>query len=282
MRVLEVRKIALNNFGEKNIRKGVPYAKLEEVLVPMYFFHRYQTEAAVKLVGGLNYRYALRGDGQPITEFIPKEEQMKAMDALLATLSSEHLALPEKVIKMIPPRPIGYSRSREIINIRTGLTFDPLGAAESAANMTLSLLLNPARAQRLIEYGARNNEQPDFNAVLDKLISETVKDKIGEGYYGEIDRVVNSLVVSNLINLEANVASSHQVKALVTLKLTELMQWFLTSSRTSSDVLIKAHYLRLMGDISQYQNGPKEYKAKKPLSPPAGSPIGMGYMCGDY
>ena len=45
-------------------------AMLEEVLVPMYFFHRYQTEATAKVIGGLNYRYALRGDGQPITEMV--------------------------------------------------------------------------------------------------------------------------------------------------------------------------------------------------------------------
>src|SRR5205809_7026305 len=36
-RVLEVRAVALRNFGENNIKPGAPMAMLEEVLVPMYF-----------------------------------------------------------------------------------------------------------------------------------------------------------------------------------------------------------------------------------------------------
>ena len=277
MHVLEVRKIALKNFGEKNIRKGVAYAKLEEVLAPIYFFHRYQTEAAVKLVGGLNYRYALRGDGQPITEFVTREEQMKAMDALLATLSAEYLALPEKVIKMIPPRPMGYSRSREIINIRTGLTFDPLGAAESAANMTLSLLLNPARAQRLIEYGARNSDQPNLNDILHRLISETVRSKIMEGYPGEIQRTVNSLVVENLIKLSANDDSGPQVKALANLHLNRLADWL--KAKPAANRGTRAHYEYLELVIQRYFERPEDFEFSSPLDPPAGSPIGMGYRC---
>ncbi|MEM7109461.1 MAG: zinc-dependent metalloprotease [Bacteroidota bacterium] len=280
MHVLEVRKIAVKNFGERNIRKGVPYAKLEEVLVPIYFFHRYQTEAAVKLIGGLDYRYALRGDGQFTTQLIDKIRQMKAMDALMATLSPEHLVLPEEVIRMIPPRPMGYSRSREIINIRTGLTFDPLGAAESAANMTLSLLLNPARAQRLVEHAARTSEVPDFTEILDKLISGTLRSRMGTGYEAEVQRTVNALVVENMIKLSANENSSHQVKAIVNFQLNNLLDWLKAKLSTNRDARAHYEYLELM--IQRYFDRPEEFKFSDPLRPPAGSPIGMGYMCGDY
>ncbi|MEM6523251.1 MAG: zinc-dependent metalloprotease, partial [Bacteroidota bacterium] len=277
MHVLEVRKIALENFGEKNIRKGVPFAKLEEVLVPIYFYHRYQTEAAVKLIGGLDYRYALRGDGQFATKFINKFGQMKAMDALLVTLSVEHLALTEEVIKMIPPRPMGYSRSREIINIRTGVTFDPIGAAESAANMTLSLLLNPARAQRLVEHAARTSEVPNLNEILDKLISETVRLKMGTGYKAEVQRTVNALVVENLIKLSANENSSHQVKAITNFQLDNLLDWLKAKLATNRDTRAHYEYLELM--IQRYFDRPEEFEFSDPLRPPAGSPIGMGYRC---
>ncbi|MEM8568686.1 MAG: zinc-dependent metalloprotease, partial [Bacteroidota bacterium] len=277
MHVLEVRKIALENFGEKNIRKGVPFAKLEEVLVPIYFYHRYQTEAAVKLIGGLDYRYALRGDGQFATKFINKFGQMKAMDALLATLSVEHLALTEEVIKMIPPRPMGYSRSREIINIRTGVTFDPIGAAESAANMTLSLLLNPARAQRLVEHAARTSEVPNLNEILDKLISETVRLKMGTGYKAEVQRTVNALVVENLIKLSANENSSHQVKAITNFQLDNLLDWLKAKLATNRDARAHYEYLELM--IQRYFDRPEEFEFSDPLRSPAGSPIGMGYRC---
>jgi hypothetical protein len=61
---MEVRKIALQNFSEKKIPPGTPLATLEEVLVPMYLFHRYQLEAAAKVVGGVDYTFAVRGDGR--------------------------------------------------------------------------------------------------------------------------------------------------------------------------------------------------------------------------
>ena len=38
-------------------------SSIEEVLAPMYLLHRYQIEAA-KVVGGLEYNYAVKGDGQ--------------------------------------------------------------------------------------------------------------------------------------------------------------------------------------------------------------------------
>ena len=45
-----------------------PLATLEEVLVPLYLLHRFQVQAVGKIVGGQNFTYALRGDGQiPVT-----------------------------------------------------------------------------------------------------------------------------------------------------------------------------------------------------------------------
>lgn len=272
---LAVREIALQNFGERNIRSGEPFALLEEVLVPMYFFHRYQTEAAVKLIGGMNYRYALRGDGQLITAMIPAEEQMKALDALLATLSPKHLALPEQVIQMIPPRPLGYSRGREIINIRTGLTFDPLGAAETAANMTLSLLFHPVRAQRLVEYNARSSSQPGLNTVIEKVLAKTIKQPIEKGYAGEVRRTVSFLTLQNLMALSRSKSTGHQVRALVNYQLVELGKWLGSALRTESDVNVKAHYQGMLTEISLFIEKPQEYEMIRPLDPPAGSPIGM-------
>ncbi|MFM8912775.1 MAG: zinc-dependent metalloprotease [Flammeovirgaceae bacterium] len=116
-RVMEIRKIALSNFGERNIRMGAPMATLEEVLVPMYFFHRYQAEAAVKMIGGLNYRYALRGDGQPVTQLLTAEQQQKALDALLKTIEPSSLMLPESLLKIIPTRPLCYKRHIDLMKI---------------------------------------------------------------------------------------------------------------------------------------------------------------------
>ncbi|MEL7001329.1 MAG: zinc-dependent metalloprotease, partial [Bacteroidota bacterium] len=276
--VLEVRKIAISKFGDNNIKIGEPYAKLEEVLVPIYFFHRYQTEAAVKLIGGLNYRYALKGDGQLITEMVSRAEQEKALNSLLNTISPKELTLPESVIKMIPPRPIGYDRTREIINIRTGLTFDPIGAAESATYMTTSLLFNPARAQRLVEYSARNSNQLSLAEVIDKVISYTWKAKNQSGLNGEIQRTVNDVVLMNLMHLASNSSSGNQVKAIALLKIDELKKW-LNANKNITDTNQKAHFMKALRDISEFESNPGKYKLQVPLAPPAGSPIGSGLMC---
>ena len=54
-KVIIIRKRAIENFSEYNVPEGTPNSVLEDVFVPLYFFHRYQTEAAVKLIGGMDY-----------------------------------------------------------------------------------------------------------------------------------------------------------------------------------------------------------------------------------
>ncbi len=60
-RLLKIRSIALSRFGENNIQMGAPMATLDEVLVPLYFLHRYQTEAASKVLGGNEYTICAAG-----------------------------------------------------------------------------------------------------------------------------------------------------------------------------------------------------------------------------
>ncbi|UII28076.1 zinc-dependent metalloprotease [Fulvivirga maritima] len=272
--ILEVRRIALNNFGENNIQTGTPYAELEEVLAPVYFLHRYQTEAVSKIIGGLNYRYALRGDGQPVTELIDANEQKLALGALLSTITPERLMLTEDLLKIIPPRPLGYRRSRELTEIRTSLTFDPLTAAESAAQMTFGLLFNHSRAQRLIEHHARNSEQPGLEYVIDQVIAATWEQKPSNNTYkAEIQRTVNDALLTQLMGLAANEESSEQAKAIVYYKLDELKTW-LNSIMKKSDELQKAHFAYAVHKIEAFQNEPEKYKLPMVVDTPDGSPIG--------
>ena len=105
-RVMELRKIALQNFTEKKITKSTPMANLEEVLVPLYMFHRFQVEAASKVLGGADYNFALRGDGQLVYEPVPASKQREAFNVLMATLTPQFLAVPEHILKMILVEPI--------------------------------------------------------------------------------------------------------------------------------------------------------------------------------
>jgi len=274
LRMLEVRAVVIKNFGEKNIKPGMPMAKLEEVLVPMYFFHRYQTEATAKLIGGLNYRYALRGDGQPVTEMIAPEQQIKAIEALLKTVDATTLALPESLIRLIPPRPLGYYRHREVIKIRTELTFDPLAAAESAANMSFSLLFHPTRAARLVEYHARDARLPSLESVIDKAISFTFKSAIKPGYAGAVQVTVNNALLTNLFVLAAHKDAPVQVIAIAHMEIDKLKGWLTTKVKNVSDEDWKAHYLYAIDRIESFEKDPTAYVLDELLDPPPGQPIG--------
>src|SRR5262249_2356681 len=99
--VVQVRNKALSQFGENDIRNGMPMATLEDVLVPVYLFHRYQLEAVTKEVGGMYYSYALRGDGQIVTQALSKDEQQNALNAVADCMDPKFLALPDNIIKLI-------------------------------------------------------------------------------------------------------------------------------------------------------------------------------------
>ncbi|WP_224996056.1 zinc-dependent metalloprotease [Cesiribacter sp. SM1] len=273
-RVLEIRAVALNNFGQNNIKPGAPLATLEEVLVPLYFFHRYQAEAAAKLIGGVNYRYALRGDGQIGTQLVPAAEQLKALDALLYTVSPKVLVLREEIIQSIPPRPMGYNRHRELIRTRNSITFDPLAAAESAADQTFGLLLHPARANRLVEHHARNNQQPAFDAVLNKILNSTLQAPAQEGYPGTVQMTVNAVMLQHLMRLSQHQDAHGAVKALASQKLQELVPSLNARAKNTRSATWGAHYRYLAKQIEDYQEDPAEFKPASFLQAPPGQPIG--------
>ena len=275
-RVLQIRSLAISRFSENNIREGAPMSTLEEALVPIYMFHRYQLEATAKLLGGLYYTYAVRGDGQKISEIVSPQDQRGALDVLLNTLQPDVLEIPENILQQIPPRAFGYTRNNEVFNVRTQLTFDPLAAAETATNLTVALILHPERAARLVEYYARDHSNPSFGEVVDKILQSTWKSTHETGYHGEIQRVVNNVVLYHLISLAANEDATSQVRAIAFLKLDELKNWMMNNKKeTEKDENQHAHYVFSIYQISQFQENPGQYNFTKPIEPPAGSPIGI-------
>src|SRR6266850_1085506 len=196
--LMKVRAAALDRFGENNIREGAPMATLEDVLVPLYMYHRYQVEAAAKLVGGEDYTFSLRGKGDKNPQIISPDEQKRALYAVLGTLKPENLALPESLLRLIPPRPPGYGRTREDFRIRTYPTFDALAPAEAIANHVCDFLLNQERAARIVEFHARDSRNPGFEEVLGRIIDATWKAPARRGYQGEIQHVVNMIVLNEL------------------------------------------------------------------------------------
>jgi hypothetical protein len=272
-RLMVIRKHLLDNFSEKAIRPGAPMATLEEVLVPVYLLHRYQVEAASKMLGGLYYTYAIKNDGQTVTKFVPPAEQWKAFDALMSTLSPDALVLPEKLLEKIPPRPDGYPRTRELFKSRTGLTFDPMAAAESAAGTTIQFMLNPQRAERLIEYQSRDNTQPGLIPVLDKLITRTWKAPQQTGNKGELQRLVNGLVLKQLLALSADPQTAENVRGIALLETDGLKKWMQGRSALAGPEE-KASILFGLSQIEAFSKNPDQFIPAPVLEMPDGSPIG--------
>lgn len=267
-RVLTIRQKALSQFGEKNIRPGMPLSMLEDVLVPVYFFHRYQVEAAVKLIGGRSYAYTLRGDGQQQPKMLPKAAQLNALEILLSSIEPSVLMLPEKIASLVPPRPAGYSFNRELFRKRTGLAFDILSPAETAADMPLSFLFNAARLNRLViqetEAGLGIAE------VLNRVIEKTWKAPRKSGVEKLIQQQTEQIVLTYLLSSSIDEQLSFAARAAVNQTLSNLRTYISSKKPAPVDTQYAAHLLL----ATERMKSPEKAKPTQHLTAPPGAPIG--------
>ena len=266
--VLKVREKALAQFGLNNLRNGTPMAMLEDVLVPIYLFHRYQVEAVAKQVGGLNYFYALKGDGQMITRPLTKLEQLNALNAVVECMEPKLLTLPESIIKLIPPRPAGYGYTKELFNRRTGLAFDPLAAAESAADFPLSFLFNPARLNRMVQYQAENDGL-GIDDMIKTLMDRTWRAPRLIGLEGLILQQNEQLLLTYLLGVSLNADISFATNAAIT-KAIDDINIYAKNQLPTAGATKKGYLLLTLERIKNRLEG-------KPFVPeilPPGAPIG--------
>lgn len=270
-KVLSIRKTAIANFSMDNIRTGEPNSMLEDVFAPLYFFHRYQTEAVSKLVGGLDYNYTIKGDGQRTVHTISAATQENALKSILKTLNAEEIAIPKDKLNLFPPRAIGYGRSRESFKGRMGVSFDALSAAETSADMTLRLLLHPERASRLIQQKSLDKNQIGLADVLNTLVKSTLEESHKEPYLDEVQQTINFRVLNHILNLAAADAVHPQVNAISI----EALKTIRTSLLNNGKSAISAEMVRL---IDSFLKNPSSFKVVPSPKIPDGSPIGMNCM----
>jgi hypothetical protein len=273
-RILQVRKTALARFSEDAIRTGTPMAQLEDTLVPLYLLHRYQTEAAAKWIGGLNYRYAVRADGGMTTELLTPEQQREALNAVLATLSPENLTLPESLLKIFPPRPPDYPRTRESFGAHTGLTFDAMGPVEAAAGLTCSLLFHPARASRLVEDHARDQSQPGLEEVLDATLAATWKSPRQAGLAAQTQFSVEDIVLEHLLGLAEDKQASGVARAIARSEAASLGDWLRAQMPDQANRELAAHRAAGEAEIERFMREPEKFAPAPELPTPPGQPIG--------
>ncbi len=275
--IMEVRNKAINDFSKYNIRSFETYSKLEDVFVPLYFLHRYQTEAVVKLIGGLDYNYAKRDDNQTIVEDISYKDQNNALISILNTLKAKNLAIPISKLKLFPPRAYNYPRTRESFKSMTGVSFDPFSAASTASEMTLSLLLNPARMNRLLVQSSLSNTSlqiMNLNYLLTTITDNTFNSKNkfslenNGNYLLEIQQIINNNYLKFLLNLASNKNSFFQVKAIAKKELSRIID-LLESKKHKNKY--KSEYLSM---IRKFNSKPELFELIDSPKIPDGSPIG--------
>ena len=210
------------------------------------------------------YTYALRGHGQPITKIVPGAEQRRALQALLSTINPTTLTLPDRILNLIPPRPPGYPRTQETFPSRTGVTFDPIAAAEAAADMTVSLILNPQRAERLEQYHAENHDNPGLQEVIGNLLDATWRGRRGTyaGLDSRVAATVKNVVLVQLVALAADSSAAEDVRSIAGAEVEKL------KNSTASPFQAQL--------IEALRRDPKSVQLPKLTEAPPGQPLGDG------
>lgn len=269
--ILEIRKNAIQDFSMDNIKSNQPYSVLEDVFVPLYFFHRFQTEATVKIIGGLEYSYAVKDGKETVVKNASGASERIALQAVLKTIDVNEIAIPKDKLSLFPPRAMGFSRSRESFKSKLGVEFDAFSAVETASEMTLNLLLNPQRVSRLVAHKSLNKNNLGFNELLQELITKSIKKNYNDSYYQELQNVINVKVLEQLFYLAANKNQYKQVNAIVDYNLNEIKDYLKNTNKTGVQ---KMYNLSLIKMIDNFMKNPASFKKTRAPKIPDGSPIG--------
>ncbi len=313
-RVMKVRGKALENFGLNSIAPNTPLSELEQALVPIYNFHRFQVEATAKLIAGLDYAYEVKStnevknankvevadtddenkaeseagndvdEDQQRIQAVSGAMQQQALTALLSTLDAKFLTLPEDIISLIPPKAYGYSRTRESFASQTGITFDAISAAQASAKHTLALLLNSERLARLqqqaMRYQHKNSRGKQVNdifsvqEVITQLVNKTIKQSPERGLASLVQQRVNQQVVEQLLALWHQKSLVTEVRSEVYVSLVQLTEWLDDNNDSRRYSVLSAQFILLEQQIKFSLEQNKLAAPASKIAMPPGSPIG--------
>jgi hypothetical protein len=252
---IEVRRIALGQFGMGNLRAGDPLSSLEEVLLPLYLHHRYQLEAAAKSIGGVSFTY---GATDP-PRAVPAAQQREALAAVMETLEPSFLEIPKRIRDLIPPPSYAWGDANtELFPRRTDPTFDPIAAAMTAADVTISALLDPARAARL----AQQEENVTLREVTDALITNASRS-------GAVPRATRTVLLVRLAGLANNREADPQARA----EAFDALRRLSARLGSVSDSAEAAHRRATRDDIERFLERPESWQPPVLPAIPPGPPI---------
>ncbi|QKS01668.1 DUF5117 domain-containing protein [Sphingomonas sp. CL5.1] len=272
--VLAVRRIALSRFGPANLPKGSPGADLRRMIVPIYLYHRYQVTAVSKLVAGVDYSYAVAGDGHDRAEIVPAAKQRAALDALIGTLDPKLLDLPDTLLAQLSSVQPGTPDPQyeiELFPANTAAAFDLPSAAETAADQTLEALLAPERLNRLIEQARVDPGQLSLGEMLDKLSAAVAP--TARGREGELRRRVRARYAVRLATVMQDKRLSPTALGVVRGAATRLGERLRACTGDATETDACAYLSAMLTGPNAQLRALAEPVAKPPEIPP-GAPIG--------
>ena len=271
---IRIREIGLERFGIDAIRTGEPMSTLEFVLLPLYMHHRFQLRSAIQSLGGADFRYALKGDGQIPFTIVEAEEQRDVLETVLSTLAVDFLALSPEIVEMIPPPAYRYSEGEEFPGY-TQQVFDPLAVASAAATFTVGEILNPDRMARLVFFGSMG-DYPDLQEVADGLIETTWgASETGDTYRQQVLHTAQRSVVDQMMQQASMAGNPAEVRAILSDRLDQLASGIETEGAPSP------HRKLVAADIRRWQSRIENTVPGPQLQMPAGDPIGGSSRSGN-
>ncbi|MEL6394779.1 MAG: zinc-dependent metalloprotease [Planctomycetota bacterium] len=274
---MRVRSVALAGFGRDRIPERAPLAELNDTFVPVYLHHRYQVEAAAKVIAGVEYTHGIRAVDEPLSPTpVDADRQRAALGALLETIEPAALDTPDAAIAALNPDTVGASRAREVLRGNTRPLHDPLRAASVVSDLVISLILDPVRLSRLHEQRRIDGRQLGLEETLDRLTTAVIEGPPGEpARLAQIRHVTQAVLLERLIETAQDASVSLSVRAAADTQIERFRQ-----SGIGQDTTPHAQGLAKLAARHQMRPFDDPPPTRSAAPAPPGSPIGSGRRTG--
>jgi hypothetical protein len=270
-RIMDVRRFLIDGFDADAIQPGEPMFMLGNRFTTVYMLHRFTLGAALKTIGGMEFRYAVRGDETPPTRIKPASEQRRALELVMDALEPSDLAVPDDVMALMAPRPFGYFEDNRALGSAAGPAFDQIGVARMVASLVVGGILAPQRAARLVAFADRDPTLPTLEEVISTMVDRTWAAPARE--HAALKRVVQRVVLDELIELASNGDATIEARAGAEWGLRRIARAI--DGTQPGSTTEEAHYALALGDIQRFMDrrdaGTERYE---PTTAPRGTPIG--------
>jgi len=275
--MLAVRKTAMNGFSWDNLEQGTA-SGLEDVFVPLFFWHRYQTEAVAKQLGALTYAYQVKGGVETDVAPLSADAQRKALNGLFSVLDAEQLAIPADKLGLFPPRVFGDQRGRESFKSQLGSAFDPFTAAVTAADIAFGFMFQPERIGRVVQQKWMDDQQLGLDELLDKTSDYLFSRQHASAYHQSIQEMIGTRYLSYVYALSVHESVFPQVRLMAQDHLAKLSKSWVNKKNPESVHSLYLNHLKSLG--SSASAGAVSELPALPDGPPIGSDDQNFLNCG--